>query len=99
MRGLEADETGESRKTGLLFRMADDERRVFLMQSLYSVATTCLCVATTQLPFQLTLAASPQTSRKSRRTLVDPIFALNERGKRFGVFGRLRSYGKSAKSS
>src|SRR5207302_7524516 len=31
------------------------------------------------------VSTAPQTSRKSRRTFVDPTFAANERGKRFDV--------------
>jgi hypothetical protein len=53
------------------------------MQSLYDVATTCLCVATLVAVFNVTLAAS--AAGKSRSTFVDPAFSLNEGGKRFDV--------------
>jgi hypothetical protein len=75
---------GEGRDNRFSFRMADDERRVLVAQSLYSVATTCLCVATTSCRVQLNLAATTEAAGKSPRAGVNPTFAANERGKRFG---------------
>jgi hypothetical protein len=80
---------GEGRDNRFSFRMADDEGRVLVAQSLgcdqhpYAVKQFG-CQSNRKRSTQAIWAPSPEAAGKSPRAGVIPTFAANERGKRFG---------------